>query len=339
MEIDGEITWATYESKRYAFSGAALSSIDATAIADGTVLDAEFQYINTLSSNAQDQLTARLPLAGGTMTGAAHFNDNVKASFGNTTGTPDMEIYHDGSNSYIKNGTGYLRFLEDNYEFRNNANNATFLTITSSGLTGVGTGLTALTAANLTGTYPALNGASITSLNATNLASGTVNNARLPSAISVTSVAGNGSGLTNLNASNISTGTLSSDRMGGNVITGTGSAGYYSQRAWVQFNSNSSNSIYDSENVSSISDHAVGKYSVNFSTAMPSADYGVTVTPSSQASYFAVDINGWIDSTGSPSGAANATPPTTNAVRIAIFTDYSLVWRDTDRVVVSVFGV
>jgi len=47
-------------------SGAA---IDATKIADGSVTSAEFQYINTLSSNAQTQLTAKAPLASPTLTG------------------------------------------------------------------------------------------------------------------------------------------------------------------------------------------------------------------------------------------------------------------------------
>ena len=37
-------------------------------------------------------------LAGGTMTGDLHYGDNVKLKFG--TGG-DLEIYHDGSNSYI----------------------------------------------------------------------------------------------------------------------------------------------------------------------------------------------------------------------------------------------
>ena len=36
------------------------TGIDATKIADGSVTSSEFQYINTLSSNAQDQLTAKL---------------------------------------------------------------------------------------------------------------------------------------------------------------------------------------------------------------------------------------------------------------------------------------
>ncbi len=175
------------------------------------------------------------------------------------------------------------------------------------------------------------------SLSASNLDSGTIPNARFPATLP----SANGSNLTSLNASNISSGTLSSDRIGGNLITGSGSPSFYAQRAWVRFDGNSSNSIYGSQNVSSITDHAVGKYTVNFATAMPNDDYGVIVTPSSQANYFAVDINGWIDSSGSLSNnaAKNATAPTTNAVRVAIFTDYSLAWRDTDNIVVSVFGV
>ena len=55
----------------------ASAALDATKIADGTVTSTEFQYINSLSSNAQTQLTARLPLAGGTMSGATVFADQL----------------------------------------------------------------------------------------------------------------------------------------------------------------------------------------------------------------------------------------------------------------------
>jgi hypothetical protein len=49
----------------------------------------------------------KLPLAGGTMTGGLDLNDSVKARWG--TGN-DLEIFHDGSNSYIKDvGSGNLR--------------------------------------------------------------------------------------------------------------------------------------------------------------------------------------------------------------------------------------
>nr|UVF62627.1 hypothetical protein [Yangshan Harbor Nitrososphaeria virus] len=47
----------------------ASAAIDATKIADGSVTSTEFQYINTLSSNAQTQLDAKAPLASPTFTG------------------------------------------------------------------------------------------------------------------------------------------------------------------------------------------------------------------------------------------------------------------------------
>jgi hypothetical protein len=50
---------------------------------------------------------AALPLAGGTLTGNVNLGDNVKANFGAGS---DLQIYHNGSNSYIDEvGTGNLR--------------------------------------------------------------------------------------------------------------------------------------------------------------------------------------------------------------------------------------
>jgi len=48
---------------------AAAAAIDATKLADGTVTNTELQYINSLSSNAQTQLTAKAPIADPTFTG------------------------------------------------------------------------------------------------------------------------------------------------------------------------------------------------------------------------------------------------------------------------------
>ena len=45
------------------------AAIDATKIADGSVTSAEFQYINSLSSNAQDQIDLKAPLASPALTG------------------------------------------------------------------------------------------------------------------------------------------------------------------------------------------------------------------------------------------------------------------------------
>ena len=60
-------------------------------------------YNSTLTT----ALATKLPKAGGTMTGNLTLGDNNKAIFGAGS---DLQIYHDGSNSYIKDGgTGQLR--------------------------------------------------------------------------------------------------------------------------------------------------------------------------------------------------------------------------------------
>jgi len=53
----------------------------------------------------------------------------------------------------------------------------------------------------------------------------------------------------------------------------TGTAPVYACRAWVNFDGNNTVSIRDSGNVSSITDRGTGEYTVNFSTAMPDANY------------------------------------------------------------------
>lgn len=52
-----------------------------------------------------------------------------------------------------------------------------------------------------------------------------------------------------------------------------GSAPMYACRAWVNFNGTGTPSIRNSGNVSSITDNGVGDYTINFTTAMPDANY------------------------------------------------------------------
>jgi hypothetical protein len=51
----------------------------------------------------------------------------------------------------------------------------------------------------------------------------------------------------------------------------------YGCRAWVNFNGQGTVAIRRSGNVSSITDNGTGDYTINFTTAMPDADYAFTV--------------------------------------------------------------
>ena len=57
----------------------------------------------------------------------------------------------------------------------------------------------------------------------------------------------------------------------------------YGCRAWVNFNGTGTVAIRDSGNVSSITDNGTGDYTVNFTNAMPDANYSV-VSGASQSS-------------------------------------------------------
>jgi hypothetical protein len=59
------------------------------------------------------------------------------------------------------------------------------------------------------------------------------------------------------------------------ITTTTGSAPYYGARTWVNFNGTGVVAIRASGNVSSITDNGSGDYTVNFTNAMPDANYSV----------------------------------------------------------------
>jgi hypothetical protein len=59
------------------------------------------------------------------------------------------------------------------------------------------------------------------------------------------------------------------------LSTASGSAPSYSARAWVNFNGTGTVAIRDDRNVTSITDYGTGTYGVNFTTAMPNANYTV----------------------------------------------------------------
>ena len=61
-----------------------------------------------------------------------------------------------------------------------------------------------------------------------------------------------------------------SDAAGTGPVTLTGQS---AAKAWVNFNGTGTVAIRDSGNVSSITDNGTGFYTVNFTTAMPNANY------------------------------------------------------------------
>lgn len=86
--------------------------------------------------------------------------------------------------------------------------------------------------------------------------------------------------------------TLSNKTFSGATTFGTasmaepsGSAPLYSARAWVNFNGTGTVAIRASGNVSSITDNGTGDYTVNFTTAMPDANYSAVISNTVTASY------------------------------------------------------
>jgi hypothetical protein len=109
----------------------------------------------------------------------------------------------------------------------------------------------------------------------------------------------------------------------------SGSAPIYAARAWVNFNGTGTVAIRASGNVSSITDNGTGDYTVNFTTAMPDANYCVNCSSGSTTSN---------DVGGSRIGAVTAGNTfTTSAVKILFTNAGDTAYIDLDRCFVSVF--
>jgi len=177
---------ATYEATRYSTTGANIPSntIPATSVVDGTVSNTEFAYINSLSSNAQTQITASVPKAGATMTGSLVFPDSTgpaPAFIAMGAGT-DIKVSSDGTSGLVignalemqsTTAEKYLTAAADGAvdvyhnnvkKFETSAAGVTVTGIaTATTFSGSGASLTSLPAANVTGQLtPSTGGAGIT---------------------------------------------------------------------------------------------------------------------------------------------------------------------------------
>jgi hypothetical protein len=113
-------------------------------------------------------------------------------------------------------------------------------------------------------------------------------------------------GTTVLGVTSTGTSVTGTQSVSGNLSFNSGygsSAVAYGCRAWVNFNGTGTVAIRASGNVSSITDNGTGDYTVNFTTAMPDANYSVSGSSScdttSHYSYIGVLMN--ISGSTSPS--------------------------------------
>lgn len=97
------------------------------------------------------------------------------------------------------------------------------------------------------------------------------------------------------------------------TLNATGVAPVYACRAWVNFNGTGTVAIRASGNVSSITDNGTGDYTVNFTTAMPNANYLVLASSSADSN---------TDLVAAPTGT-----PLTTSVRV-LFGEKGVANRD-----------
>jgi len=106
-----------------------------------------------------------------------------------------------------------------------------------------------------------------------------------------------------------------------------GGTGATTCKAWVNFNGTGTVAIRDSYNVSSITDVAVGKYTINFSTAMANSDYSLAggARPNGGVYSWFMEEN-------------NAPVRTTSTVKIAVSKHDNTVSVDCVYISAQVFG-
>ena len=107
LRVGGDIVLGTGSTVSVA------NTIGASEIGAATSITAGFDWPPTGKFYGDGSQLSGITVPGGN--DPLHLNDNIKATFGNTIGTPDMEILHDGSNSVVRDldGGGHL-YIQSN---------------------------------------------------------------------------------------------------------------------------------------------------------------------------------------------------------------------------------
>jgi hypothetical protein len=112
-----------------------------------------------------------------------------------------------------------------------------------------------------------------------------------------------------------------------NTIKDTSGTEVYTAKAWVNFNGTGTVAIRAAGNVSSITDNGTGDYTVNFTNAMPDADF------SSACYAHHVAASGWYRAVFGPQNTIGQTASTFRLHTVNV----SYVLNDTDYVQASFF--
>ena len=112
-----------------AFEGDILTDTDSSSDIGKTGTRWANLWVDSINGSAPVIAADYLALAGGTMTGNTIHNDDVKDIYG--TGSDGLEIYHSGSDSYIRDtGTGSLRMTTNRLTVLDSANSETMIDAT-----------------------------------------------------------------------------------------------------------------------------------------------------------------------------------------------------------------
>jgi len=213
----------------------------------------------------------KLPLAGGTVTGNIVGGDNIKLQLGDNNGSPCLEVFHDNSNSYIKDvGPGSLILYSDGNNVQiNTANSETMAQFNKDGASdlyhnGTKRLFTLDNGSETNGTHTAHN-----YIMGTSGGSGVLSGVH--------------SVFFQIDSDNNSTGQQFSFRKdattynGGTELLSIKEDGrglsQFTAKAWINFNGTGTVAITDSHNFSSVSDLGVGQYQVNFSNNLGNTNY------------------------------------------------------------------